>query len=550
MQKILFLIGGRYHDFQACGAILKAALEGTGQFTVEMTEDSARLAQAGDFHAVLLFTSFGHLTDSQEKSFLNTVRSGCGVVGIHCANYSFQESPGYVEMIGSRFERLGTVAPFSVELAEGAESITPRIAPNFTVTDEYYVLKKTTEAALQPVLNGWWQFEKTMVAYARDYGQGRVFYTSLGHDERTFRHPEFQNLIVKALKYVTRQAEKTIRIGLLGYGPAYRMGQHHAGQIAATRGLTLTAVCDRDPARLQAAKEEQGQGIATFTDARDMARSGAIDLGVVILPHAYHYDGIQTLLDAGIHVITEKPFAVTVRECDDLIRLASAQNRMLSVYHNRHWDPDVMTIASVLQAGTIGAVFSLECNMCHFGRPGQAWRSHKAISGGAAYDMGAHQFEKVFQLVPRTNAKGEPINRKATLFGNFLKRKWYDTTNEDFVRAYVRFDSGLEAQLMVSDLCAAPKPLWTVLGTAGSIVMSNWQTPVTVYTVADDGRTLTTEVPHVKAPHLPYYRNIADHLLCGLPLIITAQVGKRPIQCIEGCEQAAREGRVVDVTFD
>jgi predicted dehydrogenase len=188
--------------------------------------------------------------------------------------------------------------------------------------------------------------------------------------------------------------------------------------------------------------------------------------------------------------------------------------------------------------------------MTGFGRPGQAWRSDKAISGGSAYDMGAHQLEKVFQIVPRSDGQGNPINRKAKLYGSFQKHRWFDTTNEDYVRAYVRFDSGLEAQLMVSDLCAVPKPLWAILGTEGSLLMESWQSPVKVFTPAVDGRILTTEMPTARGPWNPYYRNVADHLLCGLPLLITPQVGKRPIQCLEGCEAAARENRLVDVAFD
>ena len=86
--------------------------------------------------------------------------------------------------------------------------------------------------------------------------------------------------------------------------------------------MELAAVCDRDPARLDVAKEEQGEHLATFTDASEMAGSGTIDLGIVILPHAYHATGIRTLLERGIHVVAEKPLAVHVADCDEVIALA------------------------------------------------------------------------------------------------------------------------------------------------------------------------------------------------------------------------------------
>ena len=313
------------------------------------------------------------------------------------------------------------------------------------------------------------------MGYVRDYGQGRVLYTALGHDERAFGHPDFQDLIHKGLRYVMgKEQEKTIRVGLLGYGPAFRMGTHHAEQIAETQGLELAAVCDRDPARLEAAKEEQGEHLATFTDAGDMAASGTIDLGIVILPHAYHAMGIRTLLEGGAHVVCEKPFAVHVADCDELIALAKEQGVMLSVYHNRYWDSDVLTLLHIIDSGRIGEVYSMECTMAGYRRPGQWWRSHKEISGGTMYDMGAHQFEKILQLVPKENSNGEPINRRASLYGHSGKKLWHDTTNEDYVRAYVRFDGGVEAQVKVGSLGAASQPLWTVLGTRGAAVIAEF----------------------------------------------------------------------------
>ena len=188
--------------------------------------------------------------------------------------------------------------------------------------------------------------------------------------------------------------------------------------------------------------------------------------------------------------------------------------------------------------------------MTGYGRPGQAWRSHKPISGGLLYDMGAHQFEKILQLIPKTDPGGKPINRKASLYGHFLKKVWHDSTNEDYVRAYVRFDGGVEGQIIQSSICSASKPLWTVLGTKGSVVLNDWRGNAVVTTVDERGRSSTTEVNQEEGRWDGYYKNIADHLLAGAPLFITAEWAKAPIQCIEGCEIAARENRVVEANFD
>ena len=203
------------------------------------------------------------------------------------------------------------------------------------------------------------------------------------------------------------------------------------------------------------------------------------------------------------------------------------------------------------KSGVIGDVFSIECNMVGYGPPGQQWRAHKEISGGTLYDMGAHQFEKILQLVPWEDSSGNPINRNATLYGNFLKRMWHASTNEDYCRAYVKFDSGLEAQLVQSNLCTAPKPLWTILGTGGAIVLDGWDSGATVTSILPDGRQVVQTYPNKSgAGWQGYYKNVADHLLSDLPLLITAEWAKGTIQCIEGCEIASRENRLVEITFD
>lgn len=550
MKKILMIIGGRAHPFESCARIFKKTMEEGEQFSIEVTADRLALSDPSAYDAVVMYTVGGEMSRDQEQGLVNYVRGGGGLVAIHCANADMGEFTDYLEMVGTAFVTHGPIAEFEVETDPGSGDILPRLKDRFAVTDEFYILEQKTDAELRPFQYGTWQFERRLMGYVRDFGAGRVFYTALGHDERVFGHPDFQNLVYKGLRYACGlKEEKSIRIGLLGYGPAFQMGQHHSDQIGPTQGLELVAVCDRDPVRLEAAKEEQGEQLATFADADEMAASGAIDLGVVILPHNAHLWGIETLLKAGVNVITEKPFALTAAECDAAIGLAEEKGVMLSVYHNRHWDPDVLTLRHVIESGKIGEVFSMECNMVGYGRPGQAWRAHKPISGGALYDMGAHQFEKVLQLLPKENARGEKINRRASLYGHFAKKVWHAVTNEDYVRAYARFDGGVEAQVLVSSVCAAPKPLWTVLGTRGSAVVENWGSGATVVSIDETGQRYTAELPNVQEPN-GYYENIADHLLAQRPLIITPQWAKGTIQCIEGCEIASRENRVVEAEFD
>lgn len=552
MKRILLLINDAQAPYSDFAAMFESILQASGQFSVDVSSDRSRLCDLSDFDAVALYIIGGELTSEQERGITDFARNGGGILGVHGANAMLVQYEAYTEMMGTEFIGHDPLGAFTVRTAPDVDDILPRLDPEFRVMDECYNMKIHTDAPLRWFQTGMWRFEEKPLGYVRDYGKGRVFYTALGHDHRTFGHPSFQDLLVKGLRYVCGMEDKpTLRFGIVGYGPLFNMGKHHSEQIASTYGFELTAVCDRDPARLEAALAEQGDHLATFTDSADLIKSGLIDLAIVIVPHVYHAEVARPFIEAGINVITEKPFTVKVSDADALINLAKSKGVMLSVYHNRHWDPDILSLKEIVSSGAVGELYAIECNMVGYGMPGHAWRSHKEISGGTLYDMGAHQFEKILQLIPQRDKQGNRINKKANLYGNFLKKVWQNSSNEDYCRAYVKFDTGLEAQLIQSNMHASPRPLWTIQGTEGSIVMESWDGSATVTVPGDEGRRVVSQVPPFDrgAGWAGYYKNIADHLLAELPLIITPEWAKGPIQCIEGCETASRENRLVEIEF-
>ena len=553
MKRILLLINEHRPPFSQFAAMFEGIVNGASQFTLDVTDDRNALCDPSDYDAVALYIASGELSREQEQGITGYVRNGGGLLAVHTANAGLAQYADYTEMIGTEFIGHDPLGDFDVEVDPAFEDMLPRVSPSFRVEDECYNMDIKTEAPLRWFQHGIWKLERKPLGYVRDYGKGRLFYTALGHDNRTFVHPDFQDQLIKGLRYVCGMTDGSpVRIGLVGYGPLFGMGKHHSDQIAATRGFELGAVCDRDPARLEAAREEQGDQVPMFEDAGEMAGSGLIDLAIVIVPHAYHAPVAKPLLEAGLHVITEKPFTVKVSEADELIALAKERDVMISVYHNRHWDPDILSMKEIVDRGDIGEVYSIESALVGYGLPGQAWRSHKPVSGGAMYDWGAHNFEKILQLVPRYDGQGNRINKRATLYGNYMKRVWHSSTNEDYCRAYARFDSGVEAQFMTSSIHASRRPMWTVQGTRGSIVMEGGDGAGTVTMASADGRHRVVEVKPYDRGHnwRGFYKNVADHLLAGLPLEITGEWAKGPIQLIEGCETASRENRLVEVEFD
>jgi len=174
MHSVLMIIGGTAHPFEACAAILQRALEAGGQFQLEVTEDRAALADPSAYDAVILYTVSGELTTDQEQGLVGYVRGGGGLVAIHCANAELEKYGDYTEMIGTVFITHGPVSDFTVETLSDAASYLPRLTSSFSITDEFYMCERRTEAELRVFQEGGWQFESHPMGYVRDYGRGWV----------------------------------------------------------------------------------------------------------------------------------------------------------------------------------------------------------------------------------------------------------------------------------------------------------------------------------------------------------------------------------------
>ena len=156
-----------------------------------------------------------------------------------------------------------------------------------------------------------------------------------------------------------------VRVGLLAYGA---IGDEHNKAVLATPGMTLTAVCDTNAERLEAALLISPDA-KTFADANDMLASGEIDLVVVSTPPNSHYDWAKKALSQGIHVVLEKPMALTTEQCDELMALAKASELLLVVYQNRRYDLDLLTMKQLIEAGEIGEVFHNESFVGGYSKP-------------------------------------------------------------------------------------------------------------------------------------------------------------------------------------
>ena len=337
-----------------------------------------------------------------------------------------------------------------------------------------------------------------------------------------------------ALKRFKKASE--IRVGVVGYGGAFNMGRAHLGEMKRA-GMTPVAVCDVDPERLAVA-EADFPGIETYTSVARLLGKSGVNLVTIITPHNTHAKLALRCLKAGRHVCCEKPLAVTTAECDRMIAAAAKNKVILSTYHNRHWDGCILeAVQRIVRKGAIGDVLRIEAHMGGYGQPGDWWRSSKTISGGILYDWGVHLLEYSLQLIDSDIV--EVTGYAKTGFWA-AKTAWKGDTNEDEGFAVVRFANGAWLTLTISHIDSNPKRgQLEITGTKGSYVFDGgmWET-----TVRKKSATVVTKGRNRPSEGWRYYQNVADHLVKGEPLVITAQWARRPIHILDLANQSARKG--------
>ncbi|WP_267393535.1 MULTISPECIES: oxidoreductase [unclassified Sphingomonas] len=182
-----------------------------------------------------------------------------------------------------------------------------------------------------------------------------------------------------------------INVALIGYGYAGRT--FHAPLIRATPGLHLAAVVSSRPAAVHAALGD----IVVVADIDTVLADPAIDLVVVATPDALHARHALAALDAGKHVVVDKPFALSLAEARAMTGRAQDRGLTLSVFHNRRWDSDFLTLRHLIDQGVLGTVTQVESHFDRF-RPEVRDRWREQPGAGIWRDLGPHLVDQALQL--------------------------------------------------------------------------------------------------------------------------------------------------------
>ena len=350
-----------------------------------------------------------------------------------------------------------------------------------------------------------------------------------------------------------------LRVGLIGYGLAGSV--FHAPLIAATEGLVLDTVVTSNP-------ERQEQARAGFPDVRVaatpdelFARSGELDLIVIASPNKTHVPLARTALEAGLAVVVDKPVAGTAAEARELAGLAEKRGLFLSVFQNRRWDNDFLTLRGLLAEGALGDVWRFESRFERWRpQPKGGWRESgdPAEIGGLLYDLGSHVVDQALVLFgPVTQVYAESVVRRAGA----------ETDDDTFLA--LTHANGVRSHLYASATTAQLGPRFRVLGSKAGYVKygldpqeaalrdgerpgPGWGTePEELWGHVGSGESPLTgggrPVRTLPGDYPAYYAAVAKALADGGPNPVTAAEAAAALDVLEAARRSARDGMAVSL---
>ncbi len=346
-----------------------------------------------------------------------------------------------------------------------------------------------------------------------------------------------------------------LRVGLIGYGLAGSV--FHAPLIAATRGMRLAAVVTSNPERAAQAQVDH-PGVAIIDSAERLwERAGELDLAVVASPNRTHVPLARQALQAGLAVVVDKPLAATADDGRGLVDEARRRGLLLSVFQNRRWDGDFLTVRRLLAEGVLGDVHRFESRFERWRpTPKAGWRESgdPSEAGGTLFDLGSHLIDQALVLFGPVRRVYAEVDRR---------RPGVKVDDDAFVA--LTHASGVRSHLWMSAAAAEHAVRMRVLGSRAAYVKHGLDVQEEALRggarppdpawgeepserwgrlgAADEMAPVRTE----RGAWPEYYARIAAALRDGTPPPVDPADAVAALGIIEAARRSAREGAVVDL---
>ena len=341
-------------------------------------------------------------------------------------------------------------------------------------------------------------------------------------------------------------------LAIIGFGG---MGSFHYKKLLQNQEIVCTGVWDIKESRREYARS---CGLHTYGSLDEVLADDSIEIVLIATPNEVHHPIAIAALEAGKHVICEKPVTLNAALLTEMLEAAEKAGKLLTVHQNRRWDRGYNIVKQILGEGVLGDVYRIESRVhgAH-GIPGD-WRQIAAQGGGMVYDWGIHLLDQAVMLFP--DAK---ITSVYATLNNVT-----NTEVDDGFFVDLLFDNGIHYTAEVGTSHFITLPRWMVMGIDGTMLLDNWglegkivrahgeddKDVKPVVTAAGLTKTMaprredtieTLEIPDLWPDIGEYYRNITAVLEGRESAIVTPTQMLRVMRLIDTVFEAARVGQVL-----
>lgn len=348
-----------------------------------------------------------------------------------------------------------------------------------------------------------------------------------------------------------------IKVGLAAYGMSGQV--FHAPFISTNSHFELCKIVERS----KELSKERYPDATIVRSFEELIKDPAIELIVVNTPDSTHYEYTRLALEAGKHVIVEKPFTSTTEEGEELIALAAEKGLMLSVYQNRRWDADFRTVQEIIAKGLLGRLVEYESTFAryrNFIKP-NTWKETGESGGGLTYNLGSHLIDQAIRLFGMPEA----------VFADITTMRTHGKVDDYFMIRFLRpsLAPDVRVTLKASYLMREAEPRFVLHGTLGSFVKHGVDKQEAALLRGDmpdqphwgeeteeewglihteiDGEEICRKYPGISGNYGGFYQNIYEHLRLGEALQTGARDILNVIRVIEAAYQSQREGKVISL---
>jgi predicted dehydrogenase len=329
----------------------------------------------------------------------------------------------------------------------------------------------------------------------------------------------------------------SLRAGIIGYGDAGR-GIH--GRLLREAGHRVTDVVTRDPARALTA-DEDWLGVRVHADAAGLlSRAPDLDVVVIASPTGRHLEHALLAVEASVPVVVDKPLGLDAEGARRIVDAAADAGVPLTVFHNRRWDGEQLTLQRLLSEGALGTVHRFERRWERWRPvPKGRWKENAVGDGGGLLlDLGSHLVDSAVQLfgpVTRVHAELRALT----------------TPTEDDVFLSLTHTTGTVSHLSAGALVGAPGPRTRVLGSAGAYLVTTFEGEATPFAPLDPGPGMegwlvqgdaAVPVPRAAGSHVDFYRQVGSWVLAGGRVPVDPMDAVRTAEVLDAARASAATG--------